>query len=71
MGLNETQLKAVEKHFIMLVEFDAILEEDIYSCIKVKILSDNDTFQELEDHHYKDTEFLIAKCRELAGKLKQ
>ena len=71
MGLNETQLKAVEKHFNMLDELDAIIEEDNYSWIKVKRLSDNATFQELEDHHRKETEFLIAKCRELAGKLKQ
>ena len=41
MGLNETQSKAVEKHFNML------------------------------DEYFKETEFLIAKCRELASKLKQ
>lgn len=71
MGLNETQSKAVEKHFNMLDELDAIIEQDNYSWIKVKKLSDAPTFQELEYHHFKKTEFLIAKCRELAGKLKQ
>jgi len=71
MGLNETQSKEVEKHFNMLDELDAIIEQDNYSWIKVKKLSDAPTFQELEYHHFKETEFLIAKCRELAGKLKQ
>ena len=71
MGLNETQSKAVEKHFNMLDELDAIIEQDNYSWNKVKKLSDAPTFQELEYHHFKETEFLIAKCRELAGKLKQ
>ena len=55
----------------MLDELDAIIEQDNYSWIKVKKLSDAPTFQELEYHHFKETEFLINKCRELAGKLKQ
>ena len=71
MGLNETQSKAVEKHFNMMDELDAIIEQDNYSWIKVKKPLDAPTFQELEYHHFKETEFLITKCRELAGKLKQ
>ena len=52
-----------------------IIQHGNYSWIKVKryiddkSLSDKDRYAKLEEHHMKETEFLINKCRELACQL--
>lgn len=64
------------------LELDKILDPNDFSWIKVKRNNaerkdnpnghlDKIEFNNLIDHHEKETEFLIAKCRELAKEIRE
>lgn len=51
-------------------DLDRILNPNDYSWIKVKALKNDYDFDALQEHHKKETKFLIEKCREMAQNLK-